>query len=85
LAALAWTEKETTTVTDGKEPGTLVKKRKMMDCETQTTPKKIGHAFDIEVDMTDSPETKKLKGRMIDIARMIEIRKEEKLRKKLGL
>jgi hypothetical protein len=38
-------------LTDGKEPDTPVKKRKMVDGETQTTPKKIGQGLDIEEDM----------------------------------
>jgi hypothetical protein len=72
-------------LTDGKEPGTPVKKRKMMvDADTQTTPKKIGHSLDIEEDMADSPETKKLKRGVKDAVRLLEMKKEGKeLRKRL--
>jgi hypothetical protein len=72
--------------TDGKEPGMPVKKRKIMvEADTQTTPKKIGRGLDIEIDMADSPETKKLKRDMMDIGRLIEMKMEAKeIRNRLG-
>jgi hypothetical protein len=53
------------------------KKRKTIDCTTQVTPKKENRPGNFMNEM-DSPETKKLKGQMIDIARKLQLRKERK-------
>lgn len=73
------------------EQGDRVKKRKIMvESETQTTPKKnTAGAFASngpELGVTDSPETKRLKGFVTNALNLIETRKvERELRAKLGL
>jgi hypothetical protein len=56
---------------------TPTKKQKTVDCATQTTPKEVSRA-DAFMNEIDSPETKKWKRKMIDAARMIQLRKSRK-------
>ena len=56
------------------------KKCKLVVCETQTTPRKSDQVRVIEANNgTDSPETKRLKGMIVDLNRMDEMRREEKV------
>jgi hypothetical protein len=63
---------------DMKESDGSGKKRKMIDCATQTTPKKTGGGVDLELHEMDTPETKKLKGNIARMTRMIELKREQK-------
>jgi hypothetical protein len=50
------------------------------------TRKKDGRSIDVEVHEIDSLETKKLKGKIADISRIVELRREAKeLRNRIGL